>query len=89
MLVYFPKEIFLSGGELSLTSVILANSRNLIIHYSINWTQFEYPVSHIYLAGTVVASLSPTQEVAGSSHFNEEYFLGKSPLCPLTLYKFN
>ena len=34
-----------------------------------NCTQFQDPVSHMYLAGTVVASRSLPQEVAGSSHF--------------------
>ena len=34
-----------------------------------NWSQFKDPVYHICLAGTVVASLSLTQEVAGSSPF--------------------
>ena len=31
-----------------------------------NQGQFKDPVSHMYLAGTVVASWSLTQEVAGS-----------------------
>ena len=30
-----------------------------------DWTQFIDPVSHTCLAGTVVASWSPTQEMAG------------------------
>ena len=34
-----------------------------------NWDQFEDPVSHMCLPGTVVASWSLTQEVAGSKHF--------------------
>ena len=34
-----------------------------------NWAQFKDPVSHTCLAGTVVASLSLTQEVAGLSSF--------------------
>ena len=34
-----------------------------------NWAQFKDPVSHMCFAGTVVASWSLTQEVAGSSHF--------------------
>ena len=34
-----------------------------------NWAQFKDPVSHICLAGAVVASWSLTQEVAGSDHF--------------------
>ena len=32
-----------------------------------NWAQFKDPVSHMFLADTVVASWSLTQEVAGSS----------------------
>ena len=32
-----------------------------------NWAQFKDPVSHRFLAGTVVASWFVTQEVAGSS----------------------
>ena len=42
---------------------------NLINHWSMNWAQFKDPVSHIRLAGTVVASWPLTQEVAGSSPF--------------------
>ena len=34
-----------------------------------NWTQFKDPVSHMCLAGTVVAYWSLTQEVAASSPF--------------------
>ena len=34
-----------------------------------NWAQFEDPVSHMCLAGTVVASWSLTQEVPGSHPF--------------------
>ena len=34
-----------------------------------NWVQFKDPVSDMCLAGTVVASWSLTQEVAGSNHF--------------------
>ena len=34
-----------------------------------NWSQFEDPVFNMCLAGTVVASWSLTQEVAGSSPF--------------------
>ena len=43
-----------------------------------NWVQFKDPVSHMCLAGTVVASWSPTIEVAGIEPFycNEKY-LGK------------
>ena len=34
-----------------------------------NWAQFKDPVSHMCLAGTLVASQSVTQEVAGLSPF--------------------
>ena len=34
-----------------------------------NWAQFKDPVSHMCLAGTVVASWSLTQEVTGSIPF--------------------
>ena len=34
-----------------------------------NWSQFKDSVSHMCLAGAVVASWSLTQEVAGSSPF--------------------
>ena len=37
-----------------------------------NGAQFKDPVSHICLAGTVVASWSLTQEVADSSPFNDK-----------------
>ena len=39
-----------------------------------NWAQFKDPVSHMCLVGTVVASWSLTQEVAGSNPFNDKYF---------------
>ena len=39
-----------------------------------NWTQFKDPVSHMCLAGDVVASWSLAQEVAGLSPFNDKYF---------------
>ena len=35
-----------------------------------NWDQLKDPVSHMCLAGAVVASWSLTQVVAGSSSFN-------------------
>ena len=41
------------------------NSGNLIKHSSMNWAEFKDPLSHVCLAGTVVASWSLTQEVAG------------------------
>ena len=34
-----------------------------------NWAQFKDPASHMCLAGTVLASWSLTQEIAGSSPF--------------------
>ena len=34
-----------------------------------NWAEFKYPVSHVCLAGAMVASWTLTQEVAGSSTF--------------------
>ena len=34
-----------------------------------NWAQSKDPVSHMCLAGTVIASWSLTEEVAGSSPF--------------------
>ena len=40
-----------------------------------NWAQFKYPVSHMCLAGAVVACWFVTQEVAGSNtHFLQRYF---------------
>ena len=50
-------EFFLDGADLSLDS---ANSGNLINHRSMNWAQFKDPVSHMCLAGSVVASMSLT-----------------------------
>ena len=40
-----------------------------------NWAQFKNPVSHTRLADAVVASWSLIQEMAGSSPFNNKYFL--------------
>ena len=53
-------EFFLNGAELSLNSVISANS---------TWAQFQDTVSHMCLAGAVVASWTLTQEVADLSPF--------------------
>ena len=58
-----PMEFSLNGAELSL------NSANLINHWSIKWNQFKVFVSHMCLAGAVVASWSLMQEVAGSNAF--------------------
>ena len=49
----------LNGAELLLNST---NLGNLINHWSMNWAQFKDPVSHMCLAGAVVASWSLTQE---------------------------
>ena len=46
-----------------------ANSGNRINHWSMNWRQFKDHVSHMCLAGAVVASWSLMQEVAGSIPF--------------------
>ena len=43
----------MTGTELSFNS---ANSGNLINHWSMNWAQFKDPISHVFLAGTVVPS---------------------------------
>ena len=43
-------------------------------HWNMNWAQFKAPVSHMCLAGAVVASWFLTQEVAGSSPFNDKHF---------------
>ena len=40
-----------------------------------NWGQFKDAISQICLTGGVVASWSTTQGVAGSSPFNDNYFL--------------
>ena len=55
-------EFFLNGTELLLNSV---NSEKLINHWSMNWAQFKDPISHMCLAGAVVACSSLAQEVAG------------------------
>ena len=68
-------EFFLNEAELSLNSVISANSGNLINHWSINWAQFKGSFSHMCLAGTEVAFWSLTQKVEGSRPFNDYYFL--------------
>ena len=41
-----------------------ANSRKLINHWSMSWAQFKDTVSPMCIAGAVVASWTPTQEVA-------------------------
>ena len=83
-----PLEFFLNGAELSLNSV---NSGNLANYWSMNWAQLKDAVSHMCLAGTVVASWSLTREVAGPNPFIDKCFchrirwihwkhLGKTPL---------
>ena len=37
----------------------------LLLLLCLHWAQFKDPVSHMCLAGAVVASWSPTQKVAG------------------------
>ena len=59
-------EFFLNRAGFLLNS---ANSGNLVNHWRMNRAQFMDPVSHMCLAGPVVASWSLTQEVAGSSPF--------------------
>ena len=75
---------WLNGAEFSLNSVISANSGNLINHWSMTWAACRVPVSHMCLAGALVAFWSLTQEVAGSGyhwicgiHWKH---LGKTPL---------
>ena len=55
-------EFLINGAELSLNSV---NSEKLINHSNMNGVQFRDPISHMCLAGAVVACWSLTQEVAG------------------------
>ena len=50
-------------------SVNATNSGTLTNHYSMNQGQFKDSVSHMCLAGTVVASWSLTQVMAGPSSF--------------------
>ena len=69
MLESYLLEFFLNGAEHSLNSVNSANSVNLINNSRMNWAQFKDLVCHLCLAGTVVASWSLTQEVAGLSPF--------------------
>ena len=48
---------------------------NLINHWSMNWSRFKDPVSHMCLAGSVVASWFSTQETAGLNPFTvSSYF---------------
>ena len=67
-------------------------------HWSKNWAYFKDPLCDLCLPCAVVASWSLTQEVAGSSPFNDKYFcywicwiqwkhLGKTPLSTLCNYE--
>ena len=53
----------------NINSMNSAKSGNTINHWSMDQGQFKDPVSHICLAGTVVASWSLTQEMSGLSPF--------------------
>ena len=58
------------------------NSGKLIIHWSINWAQFKDPVSHMCLAGALVACWFVTQEVGGSNtHFFAKIFFKFCRFC--------
>ena len=52
-----------------------ANSGKLINQWSINWAQFKDPVSHMCLAGAVVACWPLAQEVAGWQGFECFYWM--------------
>ena len=49
----------------SRNSLNIGNSENLINHWSMKWVHFQDPVFNMYLAGTLVASWSLTQDAAG------------------------
>ena len=57
---------FLNGAKLALNSV---NSVNLINHWSMNRVQFKDYVSHMCLAGTVVAPGSLVSNTRGGKYF--------------------
>ena len=60
-------EFFLNRAELSARFSEFRESEN---HWSMNWAHIiKIPVSHMCLAGAVIASWSLTQEMTGSSHF--------------------
>ena len=64
--------VFLKWNRNSLNSV---NSEKLINHWCMKWAQFKDPVSHMCLAGAVVACWFMTQEVSGSNtHFFAKIF---------------
>ena len=54
-----------------------------------NWAQLKDPVSHMCLAGALVASLSLTQEVAGSSPFNDKDLLSLNSLNSVKTFRKN
>ena len=54
-----------------------------------NWAQFKVSVFHMCLAGTVVAAWSLTQEVTGSSPFNDKYFLSLNSLNSVKAFRKN
>ena len=54
-----------------------------------NWDQFKDPISHLCLAGSVVASWSLRQEVAGSNPFHDKYFWSLNLLNPVKIVKEN
>ena len=55
--------------EFSEISVNSVNAANLINHWSVYWGQFKDDISHMWLAGAVVASWSLTQGPTGSNPF--------------------
>ena len=57
-------------------SVIFTEFKETDNHWSMNWVQFKVPVSHMCLAGAMIACWSPTQEVAG--------WRGSSPFTVMT-----
>ena len=57
-------EFSLNGAELSLNS---GNSENLRNHWGMNWVQHNDLLSYNCLCGTVVESLSLTQEILGTN----------------------
>ena len=55
-----------------------------------NWAQFKDPLCYLCLAGTVVASWSLTQKVAGLNNlFNKLYFLSLSLLNSVKTFRKN
>ena len=67
--------MILNGAE-----VFSGSSGNLINHRSINWAQYKDPVSHMRLAGAVIACWSITLEFVGLSCFNDKHFLSLNSL---------